>query len=114
MKATLSKERNYDIIYLINSAGYGKIGDYSDLNISDSFNMIDLNCGGVLGMCLTCIPFMESEAHIINISSQLSSFPAPYFAIYSASKAFVKNYSRALNVELNRSKNIFVTTACPE
>ncbi|WP_157844567.1 SDR family NAD(P)-dependent oxidoreductase [Entomoplasma freundtii] len=114
IKAALVKERNYDIIYLINCAGYGKIGDYSDLNITESFNMIDLNCGSILGMCVTCIPYMEAEAHIINIASQLSSFPTPYFAIYSATKAFVKSYSRALNVELNRAKNISVTTACPE
>jgi short-subunit dehydrogenase len=38
--------------------------------------------------------------------------PQPGFAIYSATKAFVLSYSRALNEELNE-KGIFVTAVCP-
>ena len=38
--------------------------------------------------------------------------PLPYLNIYSATKVFVRHYSRALQVEL-KPKGIFVTAVCP-
>ncbi len=63
-------------------------------------------------MGLTCIPFMSKGSHILNIASQAGFQPLPYMNIYSATKAFVRNYSRALNVEL-KDKGINVTAVCP-
>jgi len=106
------KKEKVSISYLINSAGYGKFGSYGDLDIDSSLNMIDLNISGVVAMGLVCIPHMRRGSHIINVSSQASFQPLPYLNIYSATKAFVRNYSRALNVEL-RDRGIFVTAVCP-
>lgn len=55
---------------------------------------------------------MSKGAHIINLSSQSAFQPLPYLNLYAASKAFVRNYSRALNVELKNS-GISVTAVCP-
>ena len=55
---------------------------------------------------------MERGSHIINIASQASFFPLPYQNIYSSTKAFVRNYTRALNVEL-KEKGISATAVCP-
>lgn len=107
----LNKEK-VSIRYLVNSAGYGKFGSYGDLDIDSSLNMIDLNIGGVVAMGLVCIPYMKQGSHIINVASQASFQPLPYLNIYSATKAFVRNYSRALNVEL-RNRGICVTAVCP-
>ena len=74
--------------------------------------MVNLNCNGVLAMGLVCIPYMIQGSHILNIASQASFQPLPYMNIYSASKAFVRNYSRALHVEL-QSAGISVTAVCP-
>lgn len=100
------------ICYLINNAGYGKFCSYEDLDIDSSLNMIDLNVNGVVAMGLVCIPYIRRGGHIINIASQASFQPLPYLNIYSATKAFVRNYSRALNVEL-RDRGILVTAVCP-
>lgn len=109
---TRLEEENPSISYLVNSAGYGKFASYEDLNIMDSVNMVELNCNTVVAMGLACIPYMKKGAHIINVASQASFQPLPYLNIYSATKAFVRNYSRALNVEL-KGKQISVTAVCP-
>ena len=74
--------------------------------------MINLNISGVVTMGLICIPFMNKNSHIINIASQAAFQPVPYQNVYSATKSFVKNYSRALNIEL-KEKGITVTAVCP-
>lgn len=106
------KSADANISFLINSAGFGKFGSYSDIGIDESVNMIDLNISGLVAMGLVCLPFMRRGARIINIASQASFQPLPYLNVYSATKAFVRNYSRALNVEL-KERGITVTAVCP-
>ena len=101
-----------EIQYLINNAGYGKFCAYHELTAEQSLNMLDLNIGALVALCLVCIPFMKKGSHILNIASVASFLPLPYLNLYSASKAFVRNYTRALNVEL-KSKGIGATAVCP-
>ena len=98
--------------YLVNNAGYGKFGAYSDLSAEQSRSMIDLNVSGVVETCVVCLPFMHRGGHILNIASLASTTPLPYLNIYAATKAFVRNYSRALHVEL-KPRGISVTAVCP-
>lgn len=100
------------VLYLINNAGYAKFCSYGDLSVRDSINMIDLNISGVVAMGLVCIPFMPRGSHIINVSSQAAFQPLPYQNLYSSTKAFVRNYTRALNVEL-KDRGITATAVCP-
>jgi short-subunit dehydrogenase len=103
---------NPKILYLINNAGFAKFCSYNDLNLKDSINMIDLNVSGTVSMGLISIPYMEKGARILNIASQASFQPLPYQNLYSSTKAFIRNYSRALNIEL-KDQGISVTTVCP-
>jgi len=106
------KTADLEITFLINSAGYGKIVSYDEMNISESLNMINVNACGVVSMTLACLPFMPAGSRIINLASQASFQPMPYFNIYAATKAFVRYYSRGLNFEL-KSRKITVTAVCP-
>ena len=66
-------------------------------------------------MCIRdsiCIPYIKCGGHIINIASQSAFQPLPYLNIYSATKAFLRNYTRALNVEL-KDRGITATAVCP-
>ena len=74
--------------------------------------MIDLNAGALVSLCTICIPYMNKGAHIINMASQASFQPVPYQNVYSATKAFVRSYTRALNVEL-KDKGVCATAVCP-
>ncbi len=120
----LTDRRNLDIIealissedvnvkWLVNCAGYAKFCDYGGIDRYTSINMIDLNVNALVSMGLICLSYMEKGAHIINMASQASFQPLPYQNIYSSTKAFVRNYTRALNVEL-KSKGVVATAVCP-
>ena len=98
--------------YLVNNAGFAKFCSYDDISVEESLNMIDLNISAVVALGLVCIPHMERGSHMINIASQASFFPLPYQNIYSSTKAFVRNYTRALNVEL-KEKGISASAVSP-
>lgn len=104
-------QSDVDIRYLVNNAGIAKMGRYDGFTSVEIENTIDVNCKAVVLLCNACIPKMSKGSRIINISSASSFLPLPYLAIYSASKVFVKNYSRALNYELK--KRITCTAVCP-
>lgn len=106
------KEEEISVKYLVNNAGFAKFCSYDDISIGESLNMIDLNINAVVALGLLCIPYMEKGSHIINIASQASFFPLPYQNIYSSTKAFVRNYTRALNVEL-QARGIHAIAVCP-
>ena len=106
------KNQNVNIKTLINNAGYAKFCSYDDISFDESLDMMDVNVNAVVGLCIICIPFMQKGSHIINIASQAGFQPLPYMNIYASTKAFVKNYSQALNVEL-KAKGITVTAVCP-
>ena len=101
-----------DIRLLINNAGVGKMGAGADFPDDVVVSEIDLNCKAVCLICNHAIPYMKPGARILNISSASSFQPVPYINLYAASKAFVRSYTRALNVEL-KSKGIVCTAVCP-
>ena len=106
------KKHNPHVRYLINDAGFAKFCSFGDLSVGQAANMVDLNCTAVVAMCLLCLPHMGRGDHILNISSQAAFQPVPYQNLYSATKVFVRHYSRALHVEL-RQRGISVTAVCP-
>ncbi|MCM1305722.1 MAG: SDR family NAD(P)-dependent oxidoreductase [Bacteroides sp.] len=108
----LLQTENPRVKYLVNCAGAAEFGDYSAVSNELCLNMIDLNINALVYMCNACLPYMKENSHIINMASQASFQPVPYQNVYSATKAFVRNYTRALNVELN-GKGISATAVCP-
>ena len=101
-----------DIRLLINNAGIGKMGGTADFPDDDGVREIDINCKAVCLLCSHAVPFMKPGSRILNISSASSFQPVPYINLYAASKAFVRSYTRALNVEL-KSRGINCTAVCP-
>ena len=101
-----------DIRLLINNAGIGKMGESIGFADKDVVNEIDINCKAVCLLCHHAVPFMSKGSRILNISSASSFQPVPYINLYAASKAFVRSYTRALNVELKK-KGIICTAVCP-
>lgn len=106
------KSSGKKVSLLINCAGYGKFGSYEDINNDEALGMIDLNCRALVGVTNVTLPFMENCGKILQVCSISSFQPLPLMSVYAASKVFVLNYSRALNVEL-KPRGITVTTLCP-
>ena len=105
-------EQNPEVRFLINNAGIAKMAACRDFSREEIVRMIDVNCKAPVLLCNICIPYMKSGSNILNIASASAFQPNPYINLYAASKAFERNYSRALNVELEGT-GITVTAVCP-
>jgi short-subunit dehydrogenase len=110
--ASLLASEKPDVKYLVNAAGAGKIGDYSEISSEDNDMMIDLNCRAAVDMTVATLPYMNKGSHIMEVCSTAAFQPFQYLSVYAASKAFLYRYSRALRVELF-NRRISVTTVCP-
>lgn len=108
----LLKEEKPDVKFLINSAGFGKIGYVGELDLESETGMVRLNCEALCAVTHMVLPFMSKNSRIIQFASSAAFLPQPKFAIYAATKSFVLSYSRALGAELRR-KGIYVTAVCP-
>lgn len=101
-----------DIRLLVNAAGFGKFGPVMSQRPEDISDMISLNIGALVSMTVMCARYMTRGSRIVNFSSVSGYVPLPNMNVYSATKAFVLHYSRALNNEL-RKQGITVTAVCP-
>lgn len=97
---------------LVNCAGYGLLGPFTDLDRERALGMIRLNCEALTDVTGRLLPFMRKNSRIIQLASSAAFMPQPDFAVYAASKAYVHSFSRALGIELKR-RGIYVTSVCP-
>ena len=105
-------ERECSIEFLVSSSGVGYNGKFKSITFKNISDMISVNCGSLTLLTKIALPFMSTHGKIINIASGAGFLPQPDFAVYSATKAYVISFSRALRSEL-KSKHINVTAVCP-
>ncbi|MDA1196775.1 MAG: SDR family NAD(P)-dependent oxidoreductase [Nanoarchaeota archaeon] len=111
IESTLAKEKP-DVKVLINNAGFGKHGLFSELSLKDNQGMIDVNISALVRLTHSCLPFISSGGVVIQVASSAGFVPLPFSSVYSATKAFVVNFSYALAPSL-RKRGISVTAVCP-
>lgn len=90
---------------LVNSAGINNIGPLAKQPLAAFRQVIDVNLIGMVIACRQAAPYMLKNGYgnVVNISS-LSSFQGKsYYTAYSASKAAVDGFTRALAVEWIKS-----------
>ncbi|GAB7145083.1 oxidoreductase [Mycobacterium riyadhense] len=87
---------------LVNNAGLGILGAAEESSIAQARALFDTNFFGVIRLTNEVLPHMRrrSSGRIINISSVLGYLPAPYAALYSASKHALEGYTESLDHEL--------------
>ena len=105
-------ENKPSVQYLINAAGYGIFGDYTEVTEQETVGMIDLNIKASVLISHMTVPYMPPSAHILEVGSASVFTPLPGFNIYASTKAFIYHYAQALAYEL-RPKGIKVTVFCP-
>ena len=103
---------NPNIRMLINNAGVAHMGAFEEMKKEDIDDFCRINCNAPSMLISMALPYMRTGARILNIASASSFQPNPYLSMYSASKVFLKNLSRALSVEL-KPRGITVTAVCP-
>lgn len=111
LEEILEKEKP-DISILVNAAGFGKVGDYRQVNRQECDAMIAINCRAAVDVTMVCLPYMKEKSRILEVCSTAAFQPFPRLNVYAATKAFLYRYSRTLAVELRRQK-ITVTAVCP-
>lgn len=99
--------------WLVNSAGFGRFGEFSSIGTDANADMVRLNCLAVVNMISLALPYMQSGSRIVNLSSIAGAIPQVMLATYSATKAFVLELSRMLDHELAPC-GIRVTAVCPK
>ncbi len=115
--ATVRKQLgNADLVF--NNAGLMLPGAIGAQPQREWESQIDLNVTGAMRVIQAFIPQMEEAAaqgkvvDLINTSSIAGQYVFGYFAVYSATKAFVSHLTRHLRVELG-PKNIRVSVIEP-
>jgi uncharacterized protein len=99
---------------LINNAGFGDYGAFSDRPLSKLLAMVQLNISAVVELTGLFLPPMQErkQGAIINVSSIAGFQPLPYMSVYAATKAFVLNFSEALWAE-NKDLGVKILAVCP-
>jgi len=100
---------------LVNNAGFGVApAGAEESTIEQAQSIFNTNFYGIVRMTRAVVPQMRKQGsgRILNISSVLGFLPAPYMALYAATKHAVEGYSESLDHEL-RTRGIRVSTIQP-
>ena len=103
-----------EIEYLVNNAGFGKYGSFSDVSLELNLAQIDLNVRSLTELTGRLLPSMinKKRGRILNVGSIAGDQPGPFMAVYYASKAYVNSFSEAIHREL-KGTGVTVTLSCP-
>lgn len=101
-----------EVQLLINNAGCGFFGAFAESSEDEQLRSVDLNVRALTRLTRAVLPYMPRGARVLNTSSIASFSPNPNMTVYSATKAYVTFFSRALNDEL-RVSGRSCTAVCP-
>jgi len=100
-------------VLLINNSGFGTFGRFPEPDLATELGMIDVNVRALVHFTGLLLPLLRGRGGaIINVASTVAFQPTPFAATYGATKAFVLNWSIALNEEL-RGSGVRALAVCP-
>jgi NAD(P)-dependent dehydrogenase (short-subunit alcohol dehydrogenase family) len=99
---------------LVNNAGFGVIGAAEESSTAQAQDLFDTNFFGLVRVTREVLPYLRAQGsgRIVNVGSVLGFLPAPYAALYAASKHAVEGYSESLDHE-TRDFGVRVTVVEP-
>jgi short-subunit dehydrogenase len=108
------QNENIPIEVLVNNAGFGLGGEFSETAVERELDMIQVNIVALTHLTkLFLAPMIKRKSgRVLNVASTAAFQPGPLMAVYYATKAYVLSFSEALSEEL-RNSNITVTALCP-
>lgn len=107
-------ENNFTVNILINNAGVAGTAVFSESHPSYSDLRIMVNVRALTLLTHYFLPSMKllPQAYILNVGSMAAFYAIPYKTVYSASKAYVLQFSRALKSEVNGAP-VSISVVCP-
>ncbi len=87
---------------LINNAGFGWYGYFTDMRWETAREMLNVNVAAAVHLTSLFLPDMRKRGngHIVNVGSISGSIPSQGIAMYAASKAFLDAFTTSLCREL--------------
>ncbi len=108
--------KNDDIDVLVNNAGFGLCGNFSESDLGRELEMIDLNVKAYHILTKLFLKDMKkkNKGYILNVASSAAFESGPLMATYYATKSYVYRLSEAINYEMKKEKvNVTVSCLCP-
>ena len=108
------QEQSIDVEVLVNNAGMFFFEELTTENEAKALAMMRLHTFTPTRMCILFGEAMKRRGHgyILNMSSMAAKLPCPGITVYSATKAYLKSFSKSLFFEM-RPYGVGVTTVCP-
>jgi uncharacterized protein len=108
------RARGLEVDLLINNAGFGTCGRFEEISGARDHDQLMVNVVALTNLTHALVPAMlgRGRGAVINVASTAAFQPAAYFAVYSAGKAFVLNFSLSLWSEY-RDRGVKVLALCP-
>ena len=96
------RDQGFTVDTLINNAGYGDYGKFDASRLAIYQNMVQLNVVALTELTALFVNDMKQRksGRILNVGSIAAFQPGPNFAVYAATKAYVMQFTEALNYEL--------------
>lgn len=101
--------RQHQVNLLVNNAGFGIYGKFTD---NDCRQLLGLNIEALVELSAVFLQKAQRGDALLNVASALAFAPAPFAAVYAASKSFVNSLTEALWYEY-RDQGIYVASLCP-
>ncbi len=101
---------------LINNAGFGIFGDFTETDLYKETQLINTNIIAVHTLTKLFLKDMKerNEGHILNVASISGFMPGPLMASYYASKSYVVRLTEAISKELDKSNSkVCISVLCP-
>ena len=106
-------ERNgFKFDRIINVAGVDTQKAFMDYTPEKAVFQIRVNCEATLLLTLGLLKNRAEKTEVLTVGSMSGVSPMPYFAIYSASKAFLASFFTSLHYELKKD-GVKITTVLP-
>ena len=107
---------NPDIDLLINNAGFGDCGNFTNTSLDKEISMINTNITAYHILTKLYLIDMKkvNKGHILNVASIAGFMPGPLMATYYATKSYVVRLSEGIREELKKeNSNVKISILCP-
>ena len=108
--------RNENIDILINNAGFGDFGYFTETDLNKELEMINTNIKALHILTKFFLRDMEqrNSGYILNVASSASFQPGPLMSTYYATKSYVYQLTEAIYYEQKKKKtNVHISVLCP-
>lgn len=99
---------------LINNAGFGLYGNFSELDRQAQLDMIQVHVNASVRLAHAALPGMiaRHQGGLVQVASMAAFIPGRKSVLYSATKSFLVAFSQSLQAELKGS-GVHVQALCP-